>query len=432
MSLTSHLYPLSKVKSSKNIRFFTQAVLPGSYCPMRTGTNIAEDIAGMSYLMVGMPECAIYSRSSTTRPEGPNGELHWMYVLDQNEVVFGCKQGLGDAIRKMDEAGAKAILLVATCVTDLIGEDIEGLIAEIGPQIHAKLSYIIVGQFRNFSYQIGTWKVMAALSRFAQRREKVPGRVLAILIEPWRYGTEAMEMPPIIKALEEEGIDVRKLCAGTTLEEYENSPSASVCLNLTTYSQPFADMLTEEHGVENIGLHLLFSVAEIDEAYEKIEEALAVHIAGKFAEVRAEAIALEARVREEMAGKKFIFMRGVDMPVPLAAYLASLGMAPMLLQIEDILPQDMPFIHRLNELGYDPPACRFMNMDYDIELLAGMGADIYFGQLPDPREDIVVMEEMYDFFGKVGYERTVKLLSRMLSDYERQKEATVVHGAQSL
>jgi nitrogenase molybdenum-iron protein alpha/beta subunit len=424
-----HLNRLSKVKHSKNIRFFTQAVLPGSYCPMRTGTNIAEDISGMSYLMVGMPECAIYSRSSTTLPEGANGELHYMYVLDQDEVVFGCREGVIKALKKMDEEGARAILMVATCVTDLIGEDLAGLITEVQGQVQAKLAYIMVGQFRNFSYQIGTWKVMEALGALVEPREEHSQTVNAVLIEPWRYGIEAMAMPPIIKAIEKRGVHIRRIAAKATLDDYQSAADSVLTLNLTTYSQPFADILRERHEVADIGLHLIFSVEEIDRAYERIENTLGISFEDEFKEIRGKALELEIRAKEVLNGLKYVFLRGVDMPIVLASYLAGFGMEPMLLQVEDILPQDFPFIKKLGSYGYDPPACRFMNMDLDIEILAKMGADLYFGQLPDPREDIKTVEEMYDFYGKVGYERTATLLERIITVYETGKMGGERYGA---
>jgi hypothetical protein len=118
-----HLRRLSTLRSGKNIKLLTPAVYSGGWCPMRIACNICEDIGGLSYLLVGMPECAIHSLRMSAMPEGTNGELRWLYVLDANEVVFGCRQGVIDALRVMDEGGAKAILMIATCVTDLIGED---------------------------------------------------------------------------------------------------------------------------------------------------------------------------------------------------------------------------------------------------------------------------------------------------------------------
>jgi len=249
------------------------------------------------------------------------------------------------------------------------------------------------------------------------------GRLNAILIEPWRDGSDPIPLPAVCDILQEAGITVRRVGAGMTLQDLQSLSDASLSINLTTFSQPLARLLSETFSVDEIPLHLSFSAQEIDAAYRAVEEALGVSIIDRFTDSRNELIALEARAKELFASKKFIFMRGVDMPVPLATYLASLGMEPVILQIEDILPQDMPFIKRLNGMGFDPPACRFMNMDLDIEILAGMNADLYFGALPDPRDDIKTVERMYDFYGKVGYERSAKLLQRMITVYETGKMA---------
>ena len=60
-----HLNRLSAVRSDKNIKFLTPAVYSGGWCPMRVVCNICEEIEGMSYLMVGMPECTTHSRRIT-------------------------------------------------------------------------------------------------------------------------------------------------------------------------------------------------------------------------------------------------------------------------------------------------------------------------------------------------------------------------------
>ena len=71
----SHLTRLSAVRSDKNIKFLTPAVYSGGWCPMRIVCNICEEIEGISYLMVGMPECTTHSRPINSGPVGAHGEL---------------------------------------------------------------------------------------------------------------------------------------------------------------------------------------------------------------------------------------------------------------------------------------------------------------------------------------------------------------------
>lgn len=94
---------------------------------MHTALSLAVKIRGVSTLIIGTSECGYYSRSVPLSSPYGDEAFHWNYVLDSKEVVFGFRKGLMKAIAEMDKAGARLILLLATCVPELIGEDIESI-----------------------------------------------------------------------------------------------------------------------------------------------------------------------------------------------------------------------------------------------------------------------------------------------------------------
>jgi nitrogenase molybdenum-iron protein alpha/beta subunit len=399
---------------------------------MRVGCNIAEDIEGLSYLMVGMPECATYSRSVLSRPEGPRGELHWLYTLSQEEVVFGCRKGMADALRRMDAAGAKAVLIVATCVTDLIGEDLEGLIIELQPELSARLTFMMVGQFRNFSYHTGAWKAMAAIGRLMRDPPAVErGLANAFIVEPWRYANEPVKYPPVVGALEEAGVRIRRLAPGAALEDYFAAPDATVNLCLSSYAQPLLASMEERWGTPYIPLHAAFTVEAIDRCYRRLEEILGIALMPGFGAIREGALALEERARRELGGLRYVMLQRVDLPVMLADYLAGFGMEPLLMHLEDMHPEDPLYAKRLKERGFDPPVCRFMHIDLDITLVTQLGADLLIGYIPDPMEGVKCVEEMGDFTGTVGYERSAAILRRIFTVLETGKIGERFYGTAS-
>lgn len=414
----SHLKKLSTVKAGKNIKFLTPAVYSGGWCPMRVACNLAEDTRGVSSLMVCMPECATHSRGSTSDPEGPNGELRWLYVLDANEVIFGCRKGVCEALREMDKAGAKAILMIATCVTDLIGEDFEGIISEMQPQLNARLSYVTMGQFKNFGSGIGTWKTGEAFERFMTQKEVKRGQCNVLFLEPWRAKTAPVELPLIIHALEKRGIAVRHLTAGATLEDYEDAPDAELNLVVSSYTQPLAARMKQQFATEYAPLHMAFSVEGIDREYDKIEKLLGISLQEEFAPWRKKAIELEERAKKELSGLRYAMLTEVDMPVPLAHYLARFGAEPILIHLADIHPEDILCAKEMKTMGVDPPVCRIMHHDHDIEIIRKLNPDFCLGYLKNPVEGLKVAENMDDFFGITGYERTVSILQRIFNVLE--------------
>ena len=426
-----HLKRLSTIRSGKNIKFLTPAVYSGGYCPMRIACNICENTEGLSYLLVGMPECATHSRGMNSSPEGKQGELRWLYTLDENEVIFGCREGVMDALREMDKEGAKAILIIATCVTDLIGEDLEGIIEELQPETNARLSFVTLGQFKNFGSPIGTWKTAEALSALMSPKEREKNRANAMFIEPWRYNNDPVRFPLIIDALEERGVEIRRLSRGATLQDYFDAPDAAMNLVLSSYTQPLAQKMSDSFGVPYAPLHNAFSVRQIDSVYSDIAAAFEIDLSGCFDKWRDKAIELEARAHKDLKGLQYASLTGVDMPVALARYLSEFGFEPLLLHIQDFHNEDIGYARELKALGYDPPACRIMHRDKDIEIIRRMEPDISFGYIANPIEGFRIAEEMNDYFGMTGYERTVSLLTRIFNvlDTGKTGERMDVYGS---
>ena len=409
-----HLRRLSTVRSGKNIKFLTPAVYSGGWCPMRVACNIVEDIEGLSYLLIGMPECATHSRGMNAMPEGEHGELRRLYTLDANEVVFGCREGVMGALRTMDSEGARAILMIATCVTDLIGEDFEGIIDEMQPKLAARLSFVALGQFKCFGASMGTWQTAEAMGRMMAAKPVDGRRANAMLVEPWRNKASPVEFGPVVGALAERGVNIRSLAAGSKLDDFMDAPDASMNLVLCPYTQPLAAAMKAAFGTPYAPLHNAFAVADIDAVYGMIASAFGVDFGDSFDSDRERALALEERARRELCGLRYASMPGVDMPAALALYLAGFGMAPLVMHIEDFHGEDAGYAQALKALGFDPPVCRMMNIDYDIEVVRRLRPDMCVGDIPDHAKGFPCAEKMGDFFGKTGYGRTCAILERIL------------------
>ena len=143
-----HLKPVSRMKSNASVKFLNAGAYPGNHCPMHTALALSAKIKGLSTLLIGTAECTTYARMVIPEPRGEHGECHWMYLLDSHEVVFGCRKGIIDAINQMDQEGPEAILIIITCVPEVIGEDIEGIIHEIQPQVNARLTFVLMWHFK--------------------------------------------------------------------------------------------------------------------------------------------------------------------------------------------------------------------------------------------------------------------------------------------
>jgi hypothetical protein len=347
-----------------------------------------------------MPECATYSRFVIPRPEGKQGELHWMYVLDGGEVVFGCRAGLIEAIRQMAGAGARYLMLIATCVPELIGEDIEGMLREIGD---VRLSFIFAGHFKCNSYPSGYWKTFAALGSFMEARKRDP-RTVNVLGQGPGEGT-----PDLLCLLERKGFRLRFLGQGSSLERFLEAPDAALNLVLSPLTDPLALMMEENFGIPRLGLHNLYSIAAIDGAYGFIAEKLGISWDGSFREERRKALLAQEQLAGRIGGLGGVFApMGTLMPLPLAVYLAGLGLRPLLLHMEDFYPADTAYAEELKALGFDPPLCHMANPRRDMALVESMSADLWLGQMPG-KGKIPSVPGIQNLGARFGYERICRL-----------------------
>lgn len=427
-----HLKRLSEVKSGAGIPFLTPDVSPGTHCPMRMASVIVEDIEGLSSLLVGMPECATHSRLFSPHPEGPNGELHWLYVLDGREVVFGCRDGVMESLKKMDKAGAQAILVIATCIPDLIGEDFEGLLWELQPELKARVAFVMLGQFKNLSYPAGSWKTIHALGGLMERQDTDQYRVNILGRSPKE---EHIPMPSLFPFLERSGLSLRYLAPGATFADFRTAPDAALNIVISPYTEPLAAIMKKEFGIPFISLHTCFGVEEIDRAYSDAAEHFGLSIENTFEKERREALSLEKHAAEMCRGLSCAMALRLDLPLPLTRYLiTTLGMKPLLLHLEEYYPEDAVHAKAIQASGHNPFICRIVNEYTALPILKELCPDICFGYLPNADDELSWSADMFDFYGQAGYGRTIALLERLLPAVEKAVAARTggTYGTASL
>ncbi|QDR83405.1 nitrogenase component 1 [Sporomusa termitida] len=429
MPAVSHLKRLSAVKSNGGVKFLTPAAFPGSHCPLHPALALAGNIKGLSSLVVGTPECATYSRIVLANTQVKPGEQHWTYVLDASEVVFGCRQGLMEALQKLDQAGAKAVLLLATCVPELTGEDIEGLVREAQPKLSARLTCVMLGHFKCNSFPAGSWKTLQAIGTLMEPRTVRPQVINVLGRSP---GEKHIPLPPILRALKQQGFSLRCLSPGSALDDFLAAPDAALNLVLSPFADPLAAAMEQSFGIPAFRLHTVYAAAEIDALYAAIAEKLGLQWGNEFNRERLEALSLQEQARKRLHGCRYICAHiGPVRALPLAAFLAAMGMEPVLLHLEEFWPDDKQWAEVLQALGYDPLVCHMVNSGADAPLLASLAPDLCLGDVTGAKVRFPCVPYLSDLYGLSGYERTSSLLRKLLHALEQPsvvKEGGARHG----
>lgn len=419
MNELDRLKRLSAVRTNAGVGFLTPAAFPGNHCPLHTALALGSNVRGMSTLVIGTPECGIYSRTVVERSENAAGGLHWMYVLDSNEVVFGCRNGLIGAIEEMARAGAEAIMLISTCVPEVIGEDIEGIVQEVQPRIGARLIFVQLGHFKCNSHPSGFWKTLVAFGDLMKKGDARPDIINVLGRSP---DEDHIPMPELLTALEERGFRLRYLAPRSNIEDIINAPDAMLNLVLSPYMNPLAEMMRQRHQVPFISLHETYDIPEVDLLYGSVAEALGIDRGRDLEERRQKALLLQERATAALPGVRYIAThRNALAPLPLALYLARFRTEPLLLHMEEFYPHDRKWAKALIGKGQDPLICHMVNERADAAILEHLCPDISFGEIPGGTGRIPCVPHLYELQGQIGYERTALLLNRTLSTLEGAK-----------
>jgi nitrogenase molybdenum-cofactor synthesis protein NifE len=408
-----HLRRLSAVKSERAIEMLTPAANPGSHCPMHTTLSLAGRMAGVSTLVIGMPECGTYSKMVIPEPFGKNGELHWVYLLDGNEVVFGCSKGLGEAIKEMDAAGARAILLIVTCIPNLIAEDVELLVQELEPQLStARLAVVQAAHFTCSSYPPGYWRTLAAIGSLM---EEGPDTGAARTMNIMSFGAaQTATGPELGELLEGQGWRIRHLGPGSPLEDYLEAPETSLNIVASPHFAELAAVMEKRFGIPAVQLHSAYSGAEIDQAYERIAQLLDIPPKAVPHPAREELLALEREVEERMKGVTFAITEGRMDPLPLTAYFTRLGLEPVLIHMEGFGHGDKAWGRAIVKSGFDPLVCHMASPETDGAVIAELSPGLCVGPPLFPRaQGTVYLEGQAIMAATCGFGRSIRLLESL-------------------
>ncbi len=182
------------------------------------------------------------------RPE--KYELNWITTnLQQKDVVYGASAKLKRAVLEAQKRyDPKAIFILTTCTSGVIGEDIEGAVAEIQPEVKATIVPIHCEGVRSRLVQTGYdafWHgVLKYLVKKPEKKQKDLVNVASMLSYTWQDRLE------IKRLLNKVGLRVNFVPEFATVEQFEQMGEAAVTAPLCpTYTDYISRGLKQSFGV---------------------------------------------------------------------------------------------------------------------------------------------------------------------------------------
>jgi nitrogenase molybdenum-iron protein alpha chain len=215
---------------------------------IRDAAIIYHGPVGCSSASLGYRELFRTIPTELGRPE--NFELNWITTnLQQDDVVYGASQKLKDAIFKAEKRySPKAIFILTTCTSGVIGEDIEGAVAEVQPEVKATIVPVHCEGVRSKLVQTGYdafWHgVLKYLVKKPEKKQKDLVNVASMLSYTWQDRLE------IQRLLGKVGLRTNFVPEFATVEQLEQLSEAAVTAPLCpTYTEYVSKGLKQEYGV---------------------------------------------------------------------------------------------------------------------------------------------------------------------------------------
>ena len=350
--LLGRLNRLSKVQTIKDIPQLTTALFPGTHCPLMGAAMIAGGIKDCLLVIVGTDECSYYTKSLTLsdRYGGINGRCVSV-VLNSHDVTFGSAESMHKAFKEIvAEYQPKCVMLVTTCVIEVIGDDYDAIAEELTKQYSIPVMAVHTEHFKCEDHFPGFERAITACQSIMQPQE-CDGSVNVL---GQRFGDFADT--ELYALLTKSGVKIGvQLPSGCTSDDIRRAPAAKINIVVNDIALPLAQAMQEQYNIHYVYFNRFAAPEKILQAYQHLfaylELPLPAEVNAKFDECKA----LEQETMPVVQGVPYIFGNTQYDCFELNNYLCRLGLVPQLIQsnklseanfadIESILTQTDPYI----------------------------------------------------------------------------------------
>ncbi len=352
--LLGRLNRLSKVQTIKDIPQLTTALFPGTHCPLMGAAMIAGGIKDCLLVIVGTDECSYYTKSLTLsdRYGGING-----VVLNSHDVTFGSAESMHKAFKEIvAEYQPKCVMLVTTCVIEVIGDDYDAIAEELTKQYSIPVMAVHTEHFKCEDHFPGFERAITACQSIMQPQE-CDGSVNVL---GQRFGDFADT--ELYALLTKSGVKIGvQLPSGCTSDDIRRAPAAKINIVVNDIALPLAQAMQEQYNIHYVYFNRFAAPEKILQAYQHLfaylELPLPAEVNAKFDECKA----LEQETMPVVQGVPYIFGNTQYDCFELNNYLCRLGLVPQLIQSNKLRQEHFEDIKGILATT-DPYVCKAANI----------------------------------------------------------------------
>ena len=356
--LLGRLNRLSRVQTIKDIPQLTTALFPGTHCPLMGAAMIAGGIKDCLLIIVGTDECSYYTKSLTLsdRYGGINGRCVSV-VLDSHDVTFGSTESMHKAFKEIvAEYQPKCVMLVTTCVIEVIGDDYDAIAEELTKQYNIPVMAVHTEHFKCEDHFPGFERAITACQSIMQPQE-CDGSVNVL---GQRFGDFADT--ELYALLTKSGVKIDvQLPSGCTSDDICRAPAAKVNIVVNDIALPLAQKMQEQYGIPYVYFNRFAAPEKILQAYQYLFDYLELPLPAEVGTKFDECKALEQETLPVVQGVPYIFGNTQYDCFELNSYLCRLGMVPQLIQSNKLRKEHFADIKSILATA-DPYVCKAANI----------------------------------------------------------------------
>lgn len=404
---------LSDINNNTGIKFLHPAASPGSHCPLHMALAMIGNIKGVSSLVVGMAECGYYSRFVAGSPYGSQGELHYVYELDSNEVVFGCRKGLKESLLVMEREGAEVIVVIITCVPALIGEDTASVIEELRPFMKAKAVFIDAAHFKRNGYQYGFSATLEQLIEVIDKKTESFPAAMGASVNIFG-AVRGKEYTLLRELILENGYEINEYTGRFSFEDLCRAGKAKLSI-IFNPKMIKAGKALHKKGIPYVNMAGRYTENDIAEGYEAVFKLLSISDYGILWSGKNSLQQLLQENQAYFSGIPFISVYPELDILPAAVYLCSLGMIPELFHVEEFDEDSCIYKERINNLGQDPYITYITDREEMVRVFSEPVPVLSLGSCSGYEiEKMIPDASLASMSSLCGFERSEELLSLIL------------------
>ncbi len=409
---------LNDINADKDIKSLSHAVFPGTHCPLFGVILTASYIKNMALVVVGTSECTYYAKNFAYHRQEDLDSVYSV-AIKESDVVFSAEKKVKQAIKQIIEfENPDAIMVVSTCVPEVIGEDYSSLSYSLEDEVDIPVFVVNTDHFTCNAHIPGMSRSLAVLSTAMKKFKDKKG------INILGHRQKNVEETELIKLMKKHNITINAVIPSKcSIEDIQNASKAQLNIVTDMIALDLAKSMKKKFDIDYIYFDKHMDKETITKNYAKLSEILEVDFLSDLEDEIKRYEELYNTSCEILNGKKLVYGNTPMMAFETVDFLSDLGLEPVFVQVRELYEQDVKHKENISKKGFNPYISRIANIAPLRKLYGSMDGDIYIGH-----ENPMILKQhgltqitLDDHAQKIGYELPIGIMETLIKILSLEK-----------